>query len=256
MPAGYAHYIFGQKVIENLAPHYQKMIKDNIDLYNIGVHGPDILFYYNALTENKIKQEGNALHQRVAYDFFDEAKKIINTQKDTAYLAYVYGFITHFVLDHSCHPYIAKKQHELNMTHTEIESELDRQLLVNNHLNPVKTSLTDHIHIDHHICSIIAPFFRLDEKTINKTLKDMLFYLNWIKAPGKIKRAFVLQCMKIGGVYDEYHGLLINYEANLKSEKCIQELVTILDEQVMVAKKLIEEFTNQPLNHIYHHNFE
>lgn len=256
MPAGYAHYIFGQKVLKALSPYYQEIINNNLDLYNIGVHGPDILFYYNTLTKNKIKQKGNALHQRVAYDFFEEAKLIIERNPNDASLAYIYGFITHFVLDHSCHPFIAKKQIELNMTHTELESELDRKLLVDRHLDPINTSLTNHIHPSHPISKTIAPFFKLDEKTIYKSLKDLLFYLGWIKAPGKIKRSFVLTCMKIGGIYDEYHGLLINYESNTKSEKCILELSQILDEQVMLAKELIETFMDQPLDHIYHFNFE
>lgn len=256
MPAGYAHYIFGQKVLNALQPPYQQIIKNNIDLYNIGVHGPDILFYYNAPVSNKVKQQGNTMHQKAAYDFFKTAQNIIKSKPDEASIAYLYGFITHFVLDHSCHPYIAVKQRELDLTHSEIESELDRRLLVNNHLDPLRTSLIDHIHPRHEISKTIAPFFQLDDKTIYKSLKDLRFYLNWIKAPGKIKRTFVLLCMKAGGIYDEYHGLLISYEANQKCEKCIQELTQNLDRQVMSAKWLIETFMEQPLDDIYHFNFE
>ena len=62
--------------------------------------------------------------------------------------------------------------------------------------------------------------------------------------------------MKAGGIYDEYHGLLISYEANQKCEKCIQELTQNLDRQVMSAKWLIETFMEQPLDDIYHFNFE
>jgi len=257
MPAGYAHYIFGQKVLNTLNKKHQDIINKNIDLYNIGVHGPDILFYYKTLTTNDIKKLGSLLHRQEAYEFFQFAKKVINKSQDKeASIAYIYGFITHFVLDHGCHPYIGEMEKKLNMTHSEIESELDRKLLVNNHLDPLKTSLTTHIKPNHYVSKIIAPFFKLEEKDIYRSLKDLIFYLGWIKAPSQLKRSFVYLCMKIGGIYDDYHGLLINYEENKKSKECTLELVKKLDDNVSIAKKLIEEFIDNDLDDIYHHDFE
>jgi len=257
MPAGYAHYIFGQKVLEKLDPHYSQIIKRNIDLYDIGVHGPDILFYYNALSSNEISRLGFQMHQKEAYDFFIEAKKLIQQSKDKeASISYIYGFITHFVLDHSCHPYIGQMEKELNMTHSEIESELDRKLLVERNLDPLTTSLTSHIHVNHYVGKIISPFFHLKEEDIYKALKDLLFYLGCIKAPGKIKRNFIYLCMKIGGIYDNYKGLLINYEANEKSMNCTMELIHRMDNSVDLAVKLIESFLDEELDNVYHENFE
>lgn len=257
MPAGYAHYIFGQKVLKKLRPQYIDIIKRNIDLYNIGVHGPDILFYYNALSSNDISRLGFKMHQKEAYDFFRDAKELINKSKDKeASIAYIYGFITHFVLDHSCHPYIGNMEKELDMTHSEIESELDRQLLVDRNLDPLTTSLTSHIKVNHYVSQIISPFFNLKNEDIYKALKDLLFYLGCIKAPGKIKRNFVYLCMKIGGIYDNYKGLLINYEPNQKSMDCTLELINKIDNSVDSAVKLIEEYLTNELNDIYHANFE
>ena len=62
--------------------------------------------------------------------------------------------------------------------------------------------------------------------------------------------------MKIGGIYENYHGLLINYQENKKSKDDILRLVNKLDGNVVLAKKLIEEFGHQKLDSIYHHNFE
>jgi hypothetical protein len=257
MPAGYAHYIFGEKVLDSLDDQYKQLINQHIDLYHIGIHGPDILFYYKTLTKNNIKHQGSLMHQNNAYDFFKEAKLIINNSSDKdSSLCYIYGFITHFVLDHSCHPYIRLQEKELNMTHSEIESELDRKLLVNQGLNPISTSLTKHIHVNDYISSIIAPFFHLKDKDIYQSLKDLLFYLGWIKAPSKIKRYFVYFCMKIGGIYKEYKGLIINYKENKKSKECTYKLLEIMDECVPLAKALIEEYIDNELNDIYHNNYE
>lgn len=257
MPAGYAHYVFGQKVLESLDQKYQDIINQNIDLYHIGVHGPDILFYYKTLSANDVKKLGSLLHEKEAYGFFHDAKKVIaESQNQEAAIAYIYGFITHFVLDHDCHPYIGQMEKQLHMTHSEIESELDRKLLVMKQLDPLTTCLTSHIKANHEVSKVIAPFFKLSEKEIYQSLKDLLFYLGWIKAPGQIKRHFVYLCMKIGGIYDEYRGLLINYEENPTSQECTLELVKRLDDNIGVAKKLIEEFMDHDLDDIYHHNFE
>lgn len=256
MPAGYAHYIFGEKVLASLDCQYQELIQRHLDLYHIGIHGPDILFYYKTLKTNEVKKRGFDLHRQIAYDFFHNAKEIVAKNKDEAAIAYIYGFITHFVLDHVCHHYIGTMEKELNMTHSEIESELDRKLLVDRHLDPLRTDLTRHIKVDHESSKVIAPFFQLEEKQIYQALKDLKFYLGWIKAPGKIKRNFVYLCMKIGGIYEGYHGLLINYQENQKSKNDILELVHQLDENVLLAKKLIEDFLNTKLDDVYHHNFE
>ena len=45
MPSTYAHYTFGQEVKRHLKGDIEKIIAENIALYNIGLHGPDILFY-------------------------------------------------------------------------------------------------------------------------------------------------------------------------------------------------------------------
>lgn len=257
MPAGYAHYIFGKMVLKELNSQYQDLIYKYIDLYHIGIHGPDILFYYKALQTNTIKDLGVLMHREEAYSFFKEAKDIILNQEDQeASLAYIYGFINHFVLDHACHEYIGTMEKTLNMTHSEIESELDRKILVNQGLNPLITSLTQHIHISQQICETIAPFFHLTSQDIYRSLKDLLFYLSWIKAPGKIKRSFVYLCMRIGGIYDNYHGLLINYEENQKSIECTQKLIKRMNDSVILSKHLIEEFMDHELNDIYYHNFE
>ena len=47
MPTTYAHYRFGKEVTEALPRGLQNTIEYHRDLYDIGLHGPDILFYYN-----------------------------------------------------------------------------------------------------------------------------------------------------------------------------------------------------------------
>ena len=46
MPTTYTHDAFGRKVYKSLQGDLQELIHRHIQLYRIGLHGPDILFYY------------------------------------------------------------------------------------------------------------------------------------------------------------------------------------------------------------------
>ena len=49
MPSTYAHYTFGERMLPLFPAKIRALIQENRALYDIGLHGPDILFYYKAL---------------------------------------------------------------------------------------------------------------------------------------------------------------------------------------------------------------
>ena len=51
MPSTYAHYRMGKELIKALPESRQTIIRNNMELYLIGLHGPDILFYYKPLKQ-------------------------------------------------------------------------------------------------------------------------------------------------------------------------------------------------------------
>ncbi|MCD8028777.1 MAG: zinc dependent phospholipase C family protein [Erysipelotrichaceae bacterium] len=261
MPAGYTHLDFGKKVFSKLNPTLQNQIEPFIDYYNIGVHGPDILFYHKVYVRTRVNKLGSSMHYEEAYPFFLEAKKLIkeNSNPDAA-LVYILGFITHFTLDSTCHPYIYQIQDELNKTHSEIESELDREIIVRKGKDPLRQSMTKHLQPSKEIYEVIAPFFHLTEKEINETLHWMIFYLNFIRAPGKIKRGFVFNVMKIAKMYDKYSGLLISYQKDFELTNAINELINKEENAVDLAVSLINEFVehldDDYLNERFKRNYE
>lgn len=130
MPSTYAHYCFGKAVYRRLPQEIQEEIKAYSPLYMTGLHGPDILFYYKPLKSNAINRIGYGMHGRPADEFFKKAwMRARELPEGRGGFAYLYGFICHFALDHSCHPYIEKKIKESGVTHAEIEVEFDRMLL-------------------------------------------------------------------------------------------------------------------------------
>lgn len=80
---------------------------------------------------------------------FEQAwKKGKELSANRAGFAYLYGFICHFALDHSCHGYIEEKIQKSGVTHAEIEVEFDRMLLEKHGHNPITSHLTNHIPTD------------------------------------------------------------------------------------------------------------
>ena len=134
MPASYTHQQFGNQVLNKLEnTTIKKIINDNLNLYNIGLQGPDILFFYQPLKKNPVNTLGNQLHQDIARAFFENAMKLLKEQPNEKSLAYILGFINHFILDSECHGYIDKTMINREIGHFEIERDLDQRFMILNH---------------------------------------------------------------------------------------------------------------------------
>lgn len=115
MPTTYTHYAYGQDVFKKLPEQIQKSIEPYMDYYNIGVHGPDILFYYHSYHKNSVNQYGIKVHHEPAREFFKRAFKVFQVQKNKrAACAYLAGFMTHFILDSTCLSSLCKKADKRN----------------------------------------------------------------------------------------------------------------------------------------------
>lgn len=74
MPATYAHYRFGLAVLERLPEAQRSVIASEPDLFMIGLHGPDILFFYHPLFPvNRVIRLGRQLHRAPGLPFFRRA---------------------------------------------------------------------------------------------------------------------------------------------------------------------------------------
>ncbi len=135
MPTTYAHDLFGKQVYHQLPAEMKKVIRANGELYRIGLHGPDILFYFLA-TVNPVTQFGVKMHKEKARAFFEQGMEQVRETKDTALLAYLLGFGCHYLLDSSLHPYVNQTDDCGIASHTLLEKEFDRTLMERNGLDP------------------------------------------------------------------------------------------------------------------------
>lgn len=245
MPTTYAHYRFGETVRKQLPESIQKIICENEELFHFGVHGPDHFFYYNPLKKTRVGMIGSRIHEEPAKKFFTRSARMIHKCGDKdAHLSYMYGYLCHFAMDYVCHGYIGEQMEEKGLTHYEIEAEYDRRLLVmDGHDNPVQVCVTNHLHPSPDNARIIADFYDgVSTKQVYRSLKGMLFYLNLLRAPGKVMRKLLFFGMKMAGMYDSMGGLVMNYEEDPGCSATTDELVKRFEDSLKVAIPLITEY--------------
>lgn len=244
MPTTYTHYRFGCDVFKNLTPGFQEQIAPYRELYDLGIHGPDLLFYYKALKKNPVNQIGFAMHDKPARDFFRSSKLAMDQISDPGPgLAYLYGFICHFALDCTCHPYVEEKVRSTGISHSEIEAELDRALMVMDGLDPITYHPTGHLKATKLSADTIANFFpTVKERQIYKSIKSIKWYCDTLVAPSPWKRHLLFTALKLAGSYDSIHGMVINYKPNPACDTICTTLENLYLQAVGLAVDLISGY--------------
>lgn len=140
MPGFVTHYIFGRETYHKLTCRSQKKnLYDNRAAYGLGLQGPDLFFYYlpsYALHGHNI---GALAHTQETNAFFLGLLKsfehfTLDTDREIAE-AYLTGFLGHYLLDTTCHPYIYAMTHYEGRTkdyfsrHAYLETDIDTALL-------------------------------------------------------------------------------------------------------------------------------
>ena len=99
MPAAYSHYRLGQLVLDKLNQPLKRVLETNQDLFDIGLHGPDILFYNRPYIHSKINRLGSAMHKERADIFFYQALEILKeTKMPHNLLIFVVSSVTTFLI--------------------------------------------------------------------------------------------------------------------------------------------------------------
>lgn len=246
MPSTYAHYRMGQQVRTLVCPDAQRVINRYPELYLIGLHGPDILFYYEPLSSNPTNQIGYATHNRSGRQFFGHARQVLAAHPgNDRYLSYTYGLLNHFALDSTCHGYIDEKIHASGISHTEIEVEFDRLLMTQDRKDPVCQSLTDHIVPSRENAAVIQAFYPgTDTDHVERSLRSMIFYNRLLIAPARPKRWLIYALLRLTGNYPEMHGLVVSYQPNPACADSNARLTQLYSQAVNRAVAMIDRFND------------
>ncbi|MCI8578153.1 MAG: zinc dependent phospholipase C family protein [Lachnospiraceae bacterium] len=143
MPGFTTHYILGMKAYNDLSNNSLKYIISKYRwLYQLGLQGPDIFFYYiPVLRHRDYRNVGSYMHEHHIRDFFSNylrgLAKINSRQQREEGLAYFCGYLCHYIGDSICHPYVYGRigydakapTSQAHGRHAALENDLDAILL-------------------------------------------------------------------------------------------------------------------------------
>lgn len=249
MASNYAHYKFGHLAVEKSSQRVKDIVSCATELFNVGVHGPDILFYYkpykNPVKKNEISSKGYGLHKKTGLEVFSSLLPVAKADEEKAYLL---GFLTHFVLDTAVHSYIERQTEKGILTHIEMENEFDRELLSNDGFNPLREKLT-HLNPSDKNCELISKFWEgVAPQKIKKAIRSMIFCTNSLVTENTLKRGAIKAMFGVTGHYKQLHGLLINKKPNPDFKESTKELQKRFDSSVKIAAQLMDELLSEKLD--------
>ena len=111
MPGFVTHYLFGEEIYHQLKCNFQKKnLFYNRSAYAFGLQGPDLFFYYlpsYALHRHNLGALAHTTEPRAFFRGLLESYGRLSSAADRGIAeAYISGFLGHYLLDTTCHPYI------------------------------------------------------------------------------------------------------------------------------------------------------
>ena len=249
MPTTYAHYTFGMKVYDLLNRDAKSAVDKNKSLFLVGLHGPDILFYYKPLKSNDVVNLGRAIHRQPALKFYQKAMEepTLYPNKEAG-VSYLLGFFCHFMLDSECHPLVRHKKKTEGLAHNTLEKEFDRLMMTREGLDPNSHKPTHHLILNSGDEKVIAGFYpEITPQQINKCVKDMKHYLDLLVSPGKAKHSSLHCILTLFDSEKGFNGLLMSREPRADYANSCEDLADLLD----LAIKPTARFANILFRSLY-----
>ena len=243
MPATYAHYKFGKAVYRSLPKEIRQILKENRAAYLLGLHGPDLVFYYRPFGKNRVNQLGVRMHKEKASGFFETGRRRYQERPSYVLLSYLCGFLCHFILDSECHPYIGCYMEEHGLGHLEIETDFDRYLLEKDGFDPTRHCCTRHLIQDLDTEEAIASVFEgLTADQIDQSIRGFCFCIRGLQCPGPAKELFLRTVFALIGQKDNLEGLIMNGVPNPACRESREFLEERMNLAVQAAARAIREY--------------
>ena len=260
MPTTYAHWRFGCDCIETLPQNLKEIVHSHRELFDLGVHGPDIFFY--DLRHHDVVSFGYKTHNLGARDFFERAVKAYKKYDDhkEEMLAYLLGFLSHFSLDSQCHGYIDRKKEISGLTHNKIESEYDGHLMRQDGKAVNRVNRAESLKPNKFTAGIMARFFPFSEKIILRTTRMQHMIIKALVCKSSLKRNALYRAMEKRKMID-YRDLLVMPEEMYECKDSNLRIDKLKAYALEIYPKLVEDLMNAIENDVklpdyFDHNFE
>ena len=241
MPSIYAHTRMGRRMLPGLDAEAGGCVRSHLHLYELGLCGPDFLYFHDPVTRDWIFDLANKVHHAPGRDFFTPAVRQLRLQPDEGAKAYLYGVLAHFALDSICHPFIHQKADEGVAGHMEMETEFDRWLLERDGCRcPCTRRTADHLTVSAPDAQRIARFYPpMTPKLIQRSFRNYRVLLGLCAADAhSLRRRLIAsglfsdkarQAMMLPAANPRCKTLTPELHArDLQAERCFPELLSQL----------------------------
>lgn len=180
MPGFITHLSFGEQSLSFIeSENTRDFLENNINVFGLGLQGPDIFFYHLPAYICYKKNIGNIMHRSRVMLFFDSLFSYRNSfetiEEKNICDAYILGFIGHYTLDVACHPYIYyRSDHFENLKkstkydfgrHISLETDIDHVVLDHyKHLLPSQFNYAGAVIVPIKALNVIAKLLYLSIK--------------------------------------------------------------------------------------------
>lgn len=141
MPSSITHSFFSMDVYQKLNPNIKKLLQPYQEYLKTFGEGPDVLYFYRygrSGKAKKIRELATTAHRYDTRSFYINLITYIKTkhlEKNGEVLAFLYGYMTHYVLDSTMHPFVnsfgasIKDKNLRKESHTEVERFFDGYMI-------------------------------------------------------------------------------------------------------------------------------
>lgn len=201
MPSSYAHYRFGTQVLPTMPADVRGPILRHRTLFDMGLHGPDFLFFHDLFKATPLHRLGSVYHEKSGRSLFAQFCAHLRQHPSEAAFAYLHGLLAHYCLDSHCHPLVYAVTDDTDLGHNELETEFDRYLLtLDGYKKPHETNLSRRMKLQKDEYAIVAAFFpEITEKDAALCIRNMALAQQLLTIPTPVGHAAVVKFTALAG---------------------------------------------------------
>ena len=244
MPSGYAHYRFGTQIIPMLPADVRGPIVRHRALFDMGLHGPDFLFFHHFFKKTELYHLGSMYHQKSGRDFFTDACLHVKQHPSEGAFAYLYGLLAHYCLDSHCHPFVYDVTDDTVLSHSELETEFDRFLMTLAGVKkPHEANISHHLRLKKEEYEIVAGFFpEATVKDVIRCIRSMALSQRLLTIPTPVGHGVVVTFTWVAG--GNTTGKVMTVTPNPKCDHLDGKLLELYEQALAKYPRYLEQ-----LNH-------
>lgn len=195
MPANYAFHRFGAAALRTLPEKQQRPIQRFRRLYNGGLHGADLFFYFQPMLQTPVGELYRTYGGMTGQEFFTQACGLLKQNPSEGATACLYGLLAGYCLHSQLSPLFREAMADGRVSRTELEAELDRYLLSMDGKTPAhQQDISPSLKMTRGECVTVSMFF--PPATAANTYSAYSSMMFWTRRFAARKRGLVTALLK------------------------------------------------------------